>query len=154
MSSDGLRCWAEVDTGALAQNIRFIRRKIGGKSKIIGVVKANGYGHELGPMVGALHRQGLRHFGVASPGEAFEAREAVPHSWIILLSGSFRDEIPEIIRRRIVPTVSSWYEAEAFARVAVKMRRTLPVHLKIDTGMGRLGIWHEAARVLAHRRRD
>jgi len=145
------RAWAEIDTYRLGQNIRFLQRKIGRKRGLIGVIKADGYGHGLGPMARALSRLGVRHLGVASPAEAFEARAAVQNSSIILLSGSVKEEIPEVIQNRIIPTLSSWYEAEAFARVANKMKRTVPVHLKIDTGMGRLGIWHTAALVLARR---
>ena len=151
MSETNLRCWAEIDLGRLASNLRFLRQKIGRERGVIAVIKANGYGHGLGPMARGLSRLGVRHFGVASPGEAFEARAAARNGAILLLSGSVKEEIPEIIRGGIIPTVSSWYEAEAFARAAQKMKRVLPVHLKIDTGMGRLGIWHEAALVLARR---
>lgn len=151
MKPNQLRAWAEIDRGRLKSNICFLRKKIGSGRNLIGVIKADGYGHGIGLMAPALSRLGIRHFGVASPAEAFEARDAVPNSSIILLSGSVNEEIPEIIKHRIIPTLSSWYEAEAFARVAKKMKRTLPVHLKIDTGMGRLGIWHPAALVLARR---
>jgi alanine racemase len=144
-----MRCWAEIDLGRLASNVRYLRKKSG--RGIIAVVKANGYGHGLEEIARALSKLGIRHLGVASPAEALAARAGARSASIILLSGSVKEEIPEIIRGRIIPTVSSWYEAEAFARAAQKMRRTLPVHLKIDTGMGRLGIWHEAALVLVRR---
>jgi alanine racemase len=149
MKNDKTRCWAEVDLRKLAANVRYLRKK--SKRGVIAVIKANGYGHGIGPLVRKLSSIGVRHFGVASPAEALEARAASRKDFVMLLSGSLKEEIPEIIKERIVPTISSWYEAEAFARVALKMRRTLPVHLKIDTGMGRLGIWHDAALVLARR---
>ena len=149
--TEKLRCWAEIHQGRLASNIRFLRKKIGRGRKIIAVIKANGYGHGMGPIASGLSRLGIGHFGVASPSEALEARAAARNGTILLLSGSVKGEIPEIIRGGIVPTISSWYEAEAFARAARKMKRTVLVHVKIDTGMGRLGIWHTAALVLIRR---
>src|SRR3989344_1762190 len=101
MKPDSIRCWAEIDSRALAQNIRFIRKKIGKDRRIIAVIKANGYGHGLGPVAGELYRLGVRHFGVASPEEAFEALAAAPRATVLLLSGSLPDEISEIIRRGI-----------------------------------------------------
>ncbi len=151
MRSGGMRAWAEIDLGRLASNVRFLRKKIGRQRNIIGVIKANGYGHGLGPLAKAMSGLGLRYLGVASPAEALEAQKFAPRAKIILLSGSVREEVDEIVRRGFIPTISSWYEAEAFSRAARKQRKALSVHLKIDTGMGRLGIWHEAARVLAHR---
>lgn len=145
------RAWAEIDTKRLASNIRYLRRKIGRERSLIGVIKANGYGHGLSGMVRKLSSLGISQFGVASPAEAFEAHDHARGAEIILLSGSLAEEIPEILRAGIIPTLSSWYEAEAIAKVAQKLRKPARVHLKIDTGMGRLGIWHEAALVLARR---
>lgn len=151
MKSQLFRAWAEIDARRLASNVRFLRQKIGRNRDLIAVIKANGYGHGLGGMTRELSRLGITHFGVASPAEAFEARAAARRGTIILLSGSLNEEIPGILRAGIIPTLSSWYEAEAFSKAAVKLKQAARVHLKIDTGMGRLGIWHEAALVLARR---
>ncbi|MBV9462747.1 MAG: alanine racemase [Verrucomicrobiae bacterium] len=140
-----LRAWAEIHRARLAFNLQEIRRRIGPDRKLIGVVKADAYGHGLTQTAQWLSELGVDFFGVAGLPEAVECQRATSKAPVLLLSGALPDEAEEIVARGIRPTLSIWEEAQAFIRVARKLRRQVHVHLKVDTGMGRLGAWHEQA---------
>jgi alanine racemase len=134
------RCWAEVDLNALRSNLAWIRHRVGPDVKILTVVKADAYGHGLKQTAGLLMQSGTDIFGVANLAEAQSIR-AVGRGWPVLMLGAcLPDEIETAVRDDIRPTISSQAEARAFSRVASKLRKLVPVHLKVDTGMGRLGV--------------
>jgi alanine racemase len=140
------RCWAEVDLDALRGNLAWIRHRVGPDVKILTVVKADAYGHGLKEIAALLMQSGTDIFGVANLEEARTIR-AVGKGWPVLMLGAcLPDEIETAVRDGIRPTISSRTEARAFSRIAAKFRKTVPVHLKVDTGMGRLGV--EATRAM------
>jgi alanine racemase len=140
------RCWAEVDLDALRGNLAWIRHRVGPDVKILTVVKADAYGHGLKQIAALLMQSGTDIFGVANLAEAHIIR-TVGKGWPVLMLGAcLPDEIETAVRDDVRPTISSLSEARAFSRIAVKLRKTVSAHLKVDTGMGRLGI--EAGRAL------
>jgi alanine racemase len=129
------RCWAEIDLSALRHNAALIRENLGPKMEVIAVVKANAYGHGLIGCAQALAGH-VKLFGVANLEEAMALRAAVPHP-IIILGPALPEESAAIAAAGFIPSISSWEEAEHFARAA--QRDTVSINFKIDTGMGRMG---------------
>src|SRR6185503_13633850 len=133
------RCWAEVDLDALRENLAWIRHRAGARAKMITVVKADAYGHGLKPIAGLLMQSGTDIFGVANLTEA-QAIRSVGKGWPVLMLGAcLPDEIEVAVRDDVMPTISTLDEAERFSTMAGKAGKVSQVHLKIDTGMGRLG---------------
>jgi alanine racemase len=139
------RCWAEVDLEALRGNLAWIRRRVGPKVKLLTVVKADAYGHGLKQIAALLMQSGTDIFGVANLQEAHAIR-SVGHGWPILMLGAcLPEEIERAVRDDVCPTLSSLEEAQAFSQAAMHLQRTVSAHVKIDTGMGRLGMDAESA---------
>ncbi|MHC1764285.1 MAG: alanine racemase [Verrucomicrobiia bacterium] len=137
--TDRYRCWAEVDLNALCENLTLIRNLAGPERKILTVVKADAYGHGLRQIAAVLMQSGTDLFGVANLAEA-RAIRAVGKGWPILMLGACLPfEVDSAVRDGVMPTLSSIEEAEAFSAAAVHQKKKCLVHLKVDTGMGRLG---------------
>lgn len=136
------RTWAELDLAALQGNLGAVQAHVGEKAGIIAVVKANAYGHDVSQVVPALAPK-VPMFAVANLAEAIEVRALAPQHPILLLGPAAPDERAEIEARGFIPMIGSIDDAAAYSQLS-RTRRT-PVHLKIDTGMGRVGIWHEDA---------
>lgn len=133
------RCWAEVDLDALRTNLAWLRHRVGPRVKIMTVVKADAYGHGLKQIAALLMQSGTDIFGVANLAEA-RAIRSVGRGWPILMLGAcLPDEIETCVKDHVMPTISTLAEAQSFAAAAQKLRRSVEVHLKVDTGMGRLG---------------
>jgi alanine racemase len=134
------RCWAEVDLSALQGNLAWIRHRVGPEVKIVTVVKADAYGHGLKQIAALLMQSGTDIFGVANLTEAQTIR-SVGKGWPILMLGAcLPDEVDAAVRDEVMPTISSLPEAVAFDEAAQKRRKRMLVHIKVDTGMGRLGV--------------
>jgi alanine racemase len=134
------RCWAEVDLGALRENLAWIRNQVGPEIKIMTVVKADAYGHGLKQIAALLMQSGTDVFGVANLAEAANIH-AVGRGWPVLMLGAcLPEEVELAVRDEVMPTLSTLAEAEHFSREAVRQGKTVRLHLKIDTGMGRLGV--------------
>jgi alanine racemase len=133
------RCWAEVDLSALQGNLAWIRHRAGKGAKIITVVKADAYGHGLKQIAALLMQSGTDIFGVANLNEAQSIR-SVGRGWPILMLGAcLPDEVEIAVCDDVMPTISSIAEARAFEAAAAKQNRFALIHVKVDTGMGRLG---------------
>src|SRR5687767_8103759 len=134
------RCWAEIDLDALRENLAWIRHRVGPDVKIMTVVKADAYGHGLKQIAAQLMQSGTDLFGVANLAEARLVRN-VGGGWPVLLLGStLPDEVEGVIRTEVMATVSSVHEAQLFSQAAHRLGRVARLQLKIDTGMGRLGV--------------
>ena len=136
------RCWAEIDLGALRHNFAATRGQLAAGVKVMAVVKANAYGHGVGAVAKALVGQ-AEMFGVANVTEAEELREHIPGAPVFILGPALPEERARIAAARFVPAVSTLEEARAYAALAGV--EPLPVHLMIDTGMGRVGILEDEA---------
>jgi alanine racemase len=149
-----IRAWVEIDLGRLELNVAQVRAALPPYLSYIAVVKAEAYGHGLEPIVGRLMRAGVDVFAVANLGEAASIRE-VGRGWpILVLSALLPGEETIAAQLGVMPTVSSLEEVRRLDRAAAQARCRLGVHLKIDTGMGRLGIWHPRAREVYEEIRD
>jgi len=143
------RCWAEVDLDALRENLAWIRDRVGPAVKVLTVVKADAYGHGLKEIAALLMQSGTDIFGVANLDEA-RAIRSVGEGWPILMLGACLPcEVADAVRDDVRPTISTFEEADSFSRVGMRQRRLVRVHLAVDTGMGRLGVWPEQAAKLA-----
>ena len=148
-----LRSWVEVDLAAIRRNVAALSAIAGSAVKIMAVVKANAYGHGAVAVVDALAGN-VAMFGVAN---LREAEEIFPHAVcadgrhtpIALLSGTLPAEHAAIVRRGFIPAVSNFEEAAQYAAHAGSTR--VKVHLAVDTGMGRLGVWQDDAVQLARK---
>lgn len=134
------RCWAEIDLAALRGNLAWIRHRIGPQKKIITVVKADAYGHGLRQIAALLMQSGTDIFGVANLAEA-QAIRSVGRGWPILMLGAcLPHEVDLAVRDGVMPTISSLAEARAFEAAAARQKKIADVQVKVDTGMGRLGV--------------
>jgi alanine racemase len=134
------RCWAEVDLDALRENLAWLRHRVGPQVKMMTVVKADAYGHGLKQIAALLMQSGTDIFGVANLAEAQSIR-SVGKGWPILMLGACLPHEFEIaVRDGVMLTLSCLEEAQLASTAAGKGRKTAVVHIKIDTGMGRLGV--------------
>ena len=133
--------WAEVSLATLRQNFRVVQKHVGPNVTVCAVVKADAYGHGAVECSRALEAEGARWLGVTSLDEAIPLREAGIRANILLMTGFWRGEESEIIRLHLTPTVWELWHVEALETAAAEMGGARhPVHLKVDTGMGRLGV--------------
>ncbi len=130
----------EVDLKALEFNYWQIRKRIPKGVKFLAVVKADAYGHGAVPISRNLEKLGVEYLGVAIPEEGVELRKGGVKAPILVLGGIFGEEEDEIFRFRLTPVVFRKDCLESLSREAVRRRRKVKVHLKVDTGMGRLGV--------------
>jgi alanine racemase len=136
------RTWVEIAPAALIHNIRAVQEAIGANVGIIAVVKADAYGHGLKHVVPALAPH-AKMFGVANLAEAHAVRAIAPKQPVLLLGPALPQERADVVASGFIPMVSSVDEAAAYSALA--RLQPAPIHLKLDTGMGRIGIWHEDA---------
>lgn len=130
---------AEIDLDAVVHNLG-VAREIAGASRVLAVVKADGYGHGVVPVARRLQEVGAYGFGVALAEEALELREAGIHTAIVVLNGVHGGAHEEVVAAGLTPVVYELPELRAFAEVAARRAVPVGVHLKVDTGMSRLGV--------------
>ncbi len=140
------RCWVEIDLAALERNLKLIRASLPPGIKYVAVVKADAYGHGLPQVAAHLMHAGADLFAVANIAEAMTLRDLSADWPVLLLSPVLPDEDRYLAEHDLAATVSSAGEVARFDAVGRAAGKPVAVHLKIDTGMGRLGVWHEQAR--------
>lgn len=143
-----LRCWAEIDLAALERNLRAIRASLPAHMRYVAVVKADAYGHGLHHAAARLMHAGADLFAVATLNEAMSLRELGSGWPILLLSPLLVEEDRYVAEFGLTATVSSSGEVKRLAQAGRKAGKPVEVHLKIDTGTGRLGVWHPDASIL------
>jgi alanine racemase len=133
--------WVEIDQSAFRSNIKKIQAYVGTKIGIIAVVKANAYGHQAVPLARCAVSAGVKMLGVSSIEEGITLRDAGISSPILILGSLYPLENLSIaLRCRLIPTISSFQGLQEFVRCAKRLKVTAGFHLKIDTGMGRIGV--------------
>ena len=142
------RCLAEIDLAALERNLRLIHASLPSHIRYVAVVKADAYGHGLHQVAARMMHSGTDLFAVANVSEAATLRELGPDWPILLLSPVLPEEDRFIAELDLAATLSTDEEVDRFSQIGQKTGRPVAVHLKIDTGMGRLGVWHEQAPAL------
>ena len=133
------RACAEIDLDALEYNITKIREKIGADTKLMCVIKANAYGHGAVVFARELAAMGADSFAVATLEEGIELRRSGITQPILILGFVCREQYPDMIRYKITPTVFTYNMAKDIDTAAHAMGETCCIHIKIDTGMSRIG---------------
>jgi alanine racemase len=136
----GRPTWAEIDLDALAENYQLIRKRVGPDVKIMAAVKANAYGHGAVECSRRLQQEGVDWFGVALPEEGVELREAGITRPILCLGGFWEGQQNVCLQQKLTPVVYRLDMIESIDRSARDAGVIADVHVKIDTGMGRLGV--------------
>jgi alanine racemase len=143
-----------VDTGAFLRNASFLSRKAG-RARLLAVLKADGYGHGAVPLARALERRPPKGFwgiGVSSVEEGVSLREGGVRGPILILGSLFPFEsFAAALENRLTPTIASWAAARALARAAERRGMSSPLHVKVDTGMGRVGMTPATAQAVLPR---
>src|SRR5829696_1045507 len=132
--------WAEIDLNNLAANFKEIKQKVSPTARVMAVVKANAYGHGAVECARRLAREGADWFGVALPEEGIELRDAGITQPLLCLAGYWPGQAAACIQHRLMAVVYRLEMIEALNRAAANAGVVADVHVKVDTGMGRLGV--------------
>ena len=133
--------WAEVSLRALQGNFRAVRDLVGNDVQVCAVVKADAYGHGAERCALALEAEGAEWFGVTTTDEGVPLREAGLRGRILLMTGFWHGEEEEVVRQHLTPAVWEPWHVDAVSRATEHLGAPpQAVHLKVDTGMGRLGV--------------
>lgn len=132
--------WAEIDLGAIAHNVRALRRATNPSARLMVAVKANGYGHGAEQTARVALENGATDLGVARIDEGIALRRAGISAPILIFGFTPDRCLAELAAHRLVPAVLSLDHARALAAAARAAGKVLPIHVKVDTGMGRLGL--------------
>ena len=136
----GRPTWAEIDLDALAHNLRVIREHVSDGVKILAAVKANAYGHGAVECARRLETERVDWFGVALPEEGIELRNGGITRPILCLGGFWSQQERLLLQHRLTPVVYRLDMIESLNHAARDTKEIVDVHVKIDTGMGRLGV--------------
>ena len=137
--------WIEVDLKALRGNLKIVKNYLGPKIKIVATIKQSAYGHGLIPIARELSKKGIDFFGLGSVEEAIALRENNFDDSLLVLSAVLDKFTGLFIQHNIIPTIVDLGFARKLNKEAKAVKKVVPVHAKIDTGMGRLGPYHRSA---------
>jgi alanine racemase len=140
-----LPAWVDVDLDALGANLRLIQERIGASRRILLIVKADAYGHGSVEVAREAIHSGVHMLGVATVDEALQLRDAGIDSAILVLSPALPDEIDALVSRSLRTTVPDLEFAARLSRASQDAGVIVPVHIEIDTGMGRSGFHADVA---------
>lgn len=140
-----LKTWAEINLAAIRFNIKNIQKKLGKNIELMAIVKCNAYGHGAIEVSGQALTLGVKALGVSSLYEGIELRDVFKDIPIIVLSSGMSGQAEEFIEHNLSPVVCTWQMTNALADAARKRGTRAKVHIKVDTGMGRIGVWYERA---------
>ena len=133
------RTWAEIDLDALAYNYRRLKTHVGDGVKFMGIVKADAYGHGSVQVSRCLEKAGADYLAVSSIDEAMELRVGGISMPILILGHTPRDQVSKLIENNITQTITCEAKAINYSKEAMRIGKPLKVHIKVDTGMSRLG---------------
>lgn len=135
--------WIEVNLDAIEANVKNVKAFIGGKVELIAVVKANAYGHGIVPVAQVALEAGASRLAVARASEGIKLRQAGIEAPILVMNYVPQAEIPLVVHHNLTPTLITLEQARALSHEATRAGKKLPVHIKVDTGMGRFGLMPE-----------
>lgn len=136
---------AEIDLQAIAYNLTEIKKRVA-PAKVMAVVKANAYGHGVEGVARVAAANGVDYFGVARVEEGIELRELGISQPVLVLGGFFEEQIEESLRNDLELTLYARRNVEVLSEVARRLGKVARAHIKVDTGMGRVGVpWEKAA---------
>jgi alanine racemase len=131
---------AEIDLGAIAHNVRELRRITSTGSQLMIAVKANGYGHGAVPIAQTAIHSGADSLAVARVEEGLELRKAGIGAPILIFGYTAAHWAETLVAEQLVPTIFSLQNARDLSAAAVSKKAKIPIHINVDSGMGRLGI--------------
>ena len=141
--------WAQIDLKAFEHNWIQLKKlatsNMAYNAGIMPVIKADAYGHGMIPTAQVLSNAGCKFFGVSNPQEGTSLREAGFKQKILLFESTLPQDAATILQQQLTPTVCSLDLASKLDEVAKSLNVEVPIHIKIDTGMGRLGVSEEDA---------
>jgi alanine racemase len=143
--------WAEVNLKSLAFNLNQVKKMLSAKTMILATIKADGYGHGLIPVARKLAANKVDYFGVASIDEGIKLRAAGIKIPVLILGLTLKSDIAPLFDYELTPTICSYDLALALDRRGQRLGRKIKVHIKVDTGMGRIGLTLEEALRLVRR---
>jgi alanine racemase len=132
--------WAEIDLDAIAHNTRELKRLIGGKTELMAVVKANAYGHGTVPVAEAALENGASRLAMHRTLEGVQLRQAGITAPVLIMGYTLPVQADTIVRWDLTPTVNTPEQAQALSAAALHQEKVLPIHVKVDTGLGRFGL--------------
>ncbi|HAJ33824.1 MAG TPA: alanine racemase [Candidatus Atribacteria bacterium] len=133
--------WVEINLDAIAQNVRNIKKLIGKKKELMAVAKGNAYGHDISEVSSVVLRNGASRLAVARLEEGIFLRKAGITVPILILGLTLKQQAELLVSYSITPTVSEYGMIEKLSESAFKKDKKVKVHIKVDTGMGRIGIF-------------
>lgn len=139
MESTLKRTWSEIDLDALIHNYKTIREKAGKDVKFLGVVKADAYGHGSIMVAKTLEEEGADYLAVSSIDEAMELRLNGIKMPVLILGHTPKEQVDRLIEYNITQAVTCKAKAVEYSEEAVRLNKMLKIHIKVDTGMSRLG---------------
>lgn len=137
--------WAEVNLNNLEHNFKEVKSLLSPRTKVLVTVKADAYGHGLIAVSKRLSLCKVDYLGVASIDEGIKLREAGIKEPILLLGLIFKKDIPPLFTYQLTPTVCDKALASAINSKAARLKKKIALHIKVDTGMGRIGVSHNQA---------
>jgi alanine racemase len=132
--------WVEIDLDAIAYNCRQVKKWIGEKTELMAVVKGNAYGHGAVMVSKTALENGATRLAVARVDEGIQLRKAGVEAPILVLGYVPVDEMEEVVRWRITPPIIHWHTAQAVSELSSSQGVVTPVHVKVETGLGRFGL--------------
>lgn len=143
--------WVEVNLGALERNVRLIRQGIAPDKKLMAILKADAYGHGAVMCAPTLEASGISMIGVASIDEALQFRDAGIETPILVIGMVPDWAMRSAIEENIDITIFDRYRLDSLKLIYQETRRPVPIHIKVDTGMHRIGVhWEQAAEFIRH----
>jgi alanine racemase len=134
--------WIEIDLDAIAQNVKNIKQLIGEKKELMAVVKGNAYGHDILEVSSVVLNNGATRLAVARLEEGIFLRKAGIDVPILILGLTLKQQAELLVLHNITPTVCEYEIIEKLSESAIKEDKVVKIHLKVDTGMGRIGIFY------------
>ena len=142
------RVCATIDMAAIAENLKLLAGKLESDTKLLAVIKADGYGHGAIPIAQMSESYGfIWGFGVATIEEAITLREAGVKKPIMILGFTFPENYEDLVINDLIPTIFSYEQADKLSIVATQANKRVSIHLAVDTGMNRIGFADEEASV-------
>ncbi|HHT9107559.1 MAG TPA: alanine racemase [Candidatus Wunengus sp. YC63] len=137
--------WVEIDLNALRHNLLALRKWVGPQIKILGIVKADAYGHGDYEVSRVLLNNGGEMLGIAILEEGIQLRDKGIKAPLLLLGGIFEEQIDTVIQYGLTPTIYDLKLAEVLSKRAYYFNTIMKVHVYVDTGMGSIGVKHDKA---------
>ncbi len=132
--------WAEINLDHLAHNINEVKRSVKESTLVTAVIKADGYGHGAVHIGRTLLENGADRFAVATLSEALQLRNAYPETEIMILGYTPSELAADVIENRLIQTIFHESQAVRFSEKALELNKNLKIHIKLDTGMRRVGM--------------